>query len=170
MLLPTRPVPPLSVPLAGGGQWSLADQRPDHFTFITVYRGLHCPICKGYLGKLQSKLGEFAARGTDLVALSTDPEDRATEAKSKWELDRLPLGYGLSIETARAWGLYISSGRGSEPAEFAEPGHFLVRPDGTLYFASVQSMPFTRPNPDELLQALDFVIKNDYPARGELAA
>ena len=28
-------------------------------------------------------------------------------------------------------------------------------------------MPFVRPNFAEMVQALDFVIKNDYPARGE---
>jgi hypothetical protein len=28
-------------------------------------------------------------------------------------------------------------------------------------------MPFVRPKFSEMLQALDFVIKNDYPARGE---
>jgi hypothetical protein len=74
----------------------------------------------------------------------------------------------------RTWGLYISSSRGKtsagveEPALFTEPGLFLVRSDGTLYFASVQTMPFARPHFDEILQALDFVIANDYPARGEV--
>jgi len=42
-----------------------------------------------------------------------------------------------------------------------------VRPDGTLYAASVQTMPFARPSFKELAGALDFVIKEDYPARGE---
>ncbi len=67
----------------------------------------------------------------------------------------------------------ISSSRGKtsvgveEPALFSEPGVFLVRPDGTLYWASVQTMPFARPHFKEVLSALDFVIKADYPARGE---
>lgn len=42
-----------------------------------------------------------------------------------------------------------------------------VRPDGTLYWGSTQTMPFARPHFDEILGALDFVAKNDYPARGE---
>ena len=50
---------------------------------------------------------------------------------------------------------------------FSEPGVFLVRPDQTLYYASVQTMPFVRPVFKEMVQALDFVIANDYPARGE---
>ncbi|MCU0769463.1 MAG: hypothetical protein MUD07_08855 [Burkholderiaceae bacterium] len=50
---------------------------------------------------------------------------------------------------------------------FAEPGIFLIRPDRTLYFASVQTMPFARPHFADMLPAIDYVIKNDYPARGE---
>lgn len=82
--------------------------------------------------------------------------------------------YGLSLDMGRTWGLYISSSRGKtsvgveEPALFTEPGVFLVRKDGTLYFASVQTMPFARPHFDDIMQALDFVIENDYPARGEV--
>ena len=55
-----------------------------------------------------------------------------------------------------------------EPALFSEPGLFLVRPDGILYFASVQTMPFARPHFSDILAALDFVIAKDYPARGEV--
>jgi len=44
---------------------------------------------------------------------------------------------------------------------------FLIRPDNSIYFLSIQSMPFVRPRFDEMIQALDFVIKNDYPGRGE---
>ena len=44
-----------------------------------------------------------------------------------------------------------------------------MRPDGTLYFGSVQTMPFTRPHFSDLLTAIDFVVKNKYPARGEVA-
>ena len=44
-----------------------------------------------------------------------------------------------------------------------------TRPDHTLYFAIVQTMPFVRPHFSELLTALDFVIAKDYPARGEVA-
>lgn len=78
------------------------------------------------------------------------------------------VAYGLSIDQARAWGLYVSAGiKDGEPALFAEPGLFLVRPDGTLYAGSIQTMPFARPHFAEVLQAIDFVVKNDYPARGE---
>jgi len=126
------------------------------------------------LGGLNRLADDFAARGVSVVVLSSDGRERSERAQAAWGLDRLMVGYGLDLDTARAWGLYISSGRGKtsigveEPALFAEPGLFLVRPDGTLYFASVQTMPFARPAFAEILKALDFVIAKDYPARGEV--
>ena len=85
----------------------------------------------------------------------------------------LRFGYGMSLAKAREWGLYISTSRGKtsigieEPALFSEPGLFLVSPDQSLYYGSVQTMPFVRPHFSELVGALDFAIANDYPARGE---
>lgn len=173
-LMPRKPVPALSVPLVGGGTWSIADNAPENFTLVVFYRGLHCPICKTYLGELEKLLPDFAERGVNAVAISSDDEERATQAKADWGLADLPVGYGLSLETARQWGLYVSTSRGKtsigvvEPDMFAEPGLYLVRADGTLYFGTVQTMPFARPRFADILPALDFVLKNDYPARGEV--
>ena len=173
-LMPRQPVPALSLPLVGGGTWSLAEQSPENFTLVVFYRGLHCPICSTYLGDLNRKAGQFAERGVNIVVASSDGAERAAEAKEKWGLDGLDLAYGLSLDEARKWGLYVSSGIGKtsigieEPALFNEPGLFLVRPDGTLYFGSVQTMPFARPAFGDLLKALDFAIARDYPARGEI--
>lgn len=169
-LYPRRPVPALEVPLVGGGTWRLAEQSPRHFTMIVFYRGLHCPICAGYLADLEGRIDDFAERGVSVVAISADEEDRARKAKDAWKLDKLPLGYGLSLAKGREWGLYVSSARSDkEPALFTEPGLFMVRPDGTLYLGSAQTMPFARPPFTDVLKALDFVVENDYPARGEVA-
>ena len=98
---------------------------------------------------------------------------RADEAKVKWGLANLTVGYGVSIEKAREWGLYVSTSRGmtsagiEEPALFAEPGIFLVKPDATLYWASVSTMPFARPHFTDMAGAIDFVLSKNYPARGE---
>jgi len=85
----------------------------------------------------------------------------------------LRFGYGLPLSVARDWGLYISTSRGktsigiAEPALFSEPGLFIVNADRSLYYLSVQSMPFVRPSFRELLGAVDFAIEKSYPARGE---
>ncbi len=173
-LFPRQPVPALSVDLVGGGTYTLSAETPDAFSLVVFYRGLHCPICKGYLGELEKLLPEFDKRGVSAVAISSDPADRAEKAKTDWALPDLRIGYGLDLDTARQWGLYVSTSRGKtsvgveEPALFAEPGLFFVRPDGTLYFGATQTMPFARPKFADLLPALDFVLANDYPARGEV--
>jgi peroxiredoxin len=173
-LFPRRPVPELQVATVDGPTWRLADRKPENFSLIVFYRGLHCPICSRYLADLESKLDAFAERGVEAIAISSDTAERAAEAKSKWKLPRLTIGYGLGLEAARRWGLYISTSKGKtsagidEPPLFIEPGLYLVRADGTLYFGSVQTMPFARPAFGDILQATEFVLKNDYPARGEV--
>jgi len=173
-VIPRQRVPDLVVPIVGGSTWSLAEQTPQQFTLIVVYRGLHCPICSHYLADLNQQIEAFNKLGVGVLVLSSDDEARASQTKHDWKLDSLPVGYNLSIETARNWGLYISSSNGKtsagvvEPDRFPEPGLFLVRPDNTLYFASVQTMPFARPSFSDILKAVSFVIEKDYPARGEV--
>lgn len=173
MLIPRHTVPSLNVPTLAHGDFDLAKDSPERFTLLVFYRGLHCPVCTTYLRELESKVDEFAQRGVSVLALSSDGQDRARQMAEKIGANRLRVGHDLPLRVAREWGLYVSTSRGKtsigidEPALFSEPGVFLVRPDGTLYWSSVQSMPFARPHFGELLQALDFVIKNDYPARGE---
>ncbi|MEX2128429.1 MAG: peroxiredoxin-like family protein [Xanthobacteraceae bacterium] len=173
-LLPRKPVPPLSVPLIGGGRFDLASENPKNFSLVVFYRGLHCPVCRRYLGELDPKIDEFEKRGVNVVAISSDNEERAEKAKRDWELPIMRVGHDLPLETARSWGLYISTSRGKtsagieEPPLFSEPGLFLVRPDNTLYYGSVQTMPFARPHFTELLAAVDFALDRNYPARGEV--
>ena len=54
-----------------------------------------------------------------------------------------------------------------EPSLFAEPGLFLVKPDATLYWGSVSTMPFARPHFADIGGAIDFAVSKNYPARGE---
>ncbi|MFD2785532.1 peroxiredoxin-like family protein [Hymenobacter rubripertinctus] len=168
MIKPRTQVPPLDVRLVGGGRFHLAGAAPDYMTMLVFYRGHHCPICKKNLKQLQTQLAAFQALGIQVVAISTNSQQLADKTRQDWGLDDVTLGYGLTIEKAREWGLFISEGiSDSEPAEFSEPGLFLVLPDGMLYAASIQTMPFTRPDFEELLGGLTFVKNKNYPARGE---
>ncbi len=170
MLTPDHKVPALDLPLTIGARYDLSKQHPDNFTMLVFYRGKHCPICKGYLKELAGKLDEFTKRGINVAAVSMDSKDRAMVVDQEWDTGDVPLAYDLSEERAREWGLYISQGRPDteEPDIFSEPGLFLVRPDGSLYFVSVQNAPFTRPPLDQLLQGIDYVLENGYPTRGTL--
>lgn len=175
MLMPRQAVPALSVPVVGGGTFDLSAEDGPRGTIVCFYRGLHCPLCAKYLTEFETLVGEFAARGVGTIAISSDGEERAAQMKEKIGAENLRFGYDLSLAKAREWGLYISTSRGKtsigieEPALFAEPGLFLVNPDDTLYYMSVQTMPFVRPSFKELLGAVDFAIDKSYPARGEYA-
>lgn len=175
MLMPRSPVPVLQVPTLAHGPFTLADDAAPNFTLVVFYRGLHCPICLKYLLELGRLQPEFDKRGVKVIAMSSDGQERAQTMADKVGAPGLRMGYGLGLASARAWGLYISTSRGTtsigieEPALFSEPGVFIVRPDGTLYYGAVQTMPFARPHFDELLAAIDFALAKSYPARGEYA-
>ena len=175
-ILPRSAVPPLKVSLADGGDFDLARDGGDSFTMVVFYRGLHCPKCKDQLQDLKAALSDFAAEGVAIVGLSMDDAERAERTLSEWELDGLPLGYGVEAGEARAWGLFLSSGRGvtsigvEETKVFNEPGLFLVNADGTLYASWVQTVPFARPPVDQLLSMVKFVKEKGYPERGVLEA
>lgn len=172
-LLPRHPAPALNVPLVGGGRFVLGAAPGEKFDLIVFYRGLHCPLCAKYLLELERLSSDFASRGVQVLAVSSDTEERGKEMASKVQASGLKFAYGLSLRAARQWGLYISTSRGKtsigieEPELFSEPGVFIVRPDGTLYYGAVQTMPFARPGFQDLLGAIDFAISKDYPARGE---
>jgi peroxiredoxin len=173
VLLPRQSAPALTVPTLDQGTFDLASAAPARGTVICFYRGLHCPICATYLTELEKLSPAFAERGIETIALSTDGEERARGMADKIGATALRIGYDLSLSKAREWGLYISTSRGKtsigieEPALFAEPGLFLINADNTVYYLSVQSMPFVRPSFRELLGAIDFAIEKSYPARGE---
>ncbi len=175
MLMPRQKTPGLLVPTLSGNTFDLSAEKSERGVVICFYRGLHCPICANYLKELEKQTPAFAERGVTTIAVSSDGKERTQAMASKIEANALRFGYDLDLAKAREWGLYISTSRGTtsigieEPALFSEPGLFLVTPEQTLYYGSVQTMPFVRPHFSELVGALDFAIKNNYPARGEYA-
>jgi len=167
MITPTQEVPNLKLDLINDTQWELHTQHPEKYTLLVFYRGLHCPKCKQQLEELKTKLSDFTERGINVIGISMDSEKRAKITGEKWDVESIPIAYGLTEDEARNWGLYISTSiSDSEPDVFSEPGLFLVKPDNTLYLSSIQTMPFARPHFKDLLKAIDFIEEKGYPARG----
>ena len=166
-LIPDTEAPELSLPLVGGGRWVLSEQNPKHFTMVIFYRGLHCPVCKNYLGTLNSMMEKVSDLGFSVVVASMDSNERAEQSKSEWGLDKINVAYGLDIETAKKWGLYISTSiKEAENDIFCEPGLMWIRPDGRLYLIDIGNMPWARPDLETLMPKAKFAVENDYPARG----
>ena len=180
IIMPREPAPALRIPLAGGGGvYDLSQDNPSLMSMIVFYRGLHCQQCQAYLRDLENKLSEFDKRGITSVAVSCDSAERGEQTPGEWGLANLRVGYGLSPVEARKWGLFLTQGRArasgmSEPDVCCEPAVFLIAPDKTLWFSSIQNMAFARPRFEDLIAGFEFLFARGYfrdkpcPARGEL--
>jgi len=173
-VIPGDTMPAIAARLAGGGRWALAREKPEKLALLAFYRGIFCPVCRVWLGELARLAPEFERRGVSVIALSCDKKDAAERAVGEWALGSLRVGYNLAPDDARQAGLYISEGRGihpvtgqKEPMLFAEPALLLVKPEGELYAAWIQSTPYARVHIAEVLTAVDnFVAKHLPEPRG----
>tara|TARA_B100000965_G_scaffold335481_1_gene301353 strand:+ start:1060 stop:1578 length:519 start_codon:yes stop_codon:yes gene_type:complete len=166
---PKHDAPELKFPLLGGGNFNLKEQKPENFTLLIFYRGLHCPLCKKYLQQLQELLPDFKERGVDVVSVSMDTEKRARLSRQKWEVEQLQIGYDLDEKTAVSWGLFRSKGvKEGEPDLFSEPGLFLIDKQQKVYYSAINSNPWGRPYLASFVNAIDYIISANYPARGEV--
>lgn len=169
-LTPDVQVPALKLPLVGGGTFDLSQETPENFTMILFYRGLHCPVCKNYVGGLAAMLDDFEAAGFSVVVASMNGKALAQQAAKDWDLGRTRVAYDVTVEDAKNWGLWISKAFKEVEADiFTEPGLFWVRPDGKLYLADISNMPWARPDLKILLSKVGYALENNYPARGTYA-
>ena len=148
--------PEIVVPLVSGGSLTLG--RGGGWQLVVVYRGKHCPLCRRYLGQLESLRAAFAGQEVAITLVSADPLEKAVATRDEWGLS-LALAYGLTVEQMRALGLYVSAPR--SPAEtdrpFAEPGLFVVNPAGQLHIVDIANAPFVRPDPQGLLDGIAWI-------------
>lgn len=164
--------PTMTAERLGGGQVTLGTPS-DGFDWqmVVVYRGLHCPICKKYLAKLEELAPQYHAEGIEVVAVSGDPEEKAQAMVDEKELT-LPMGYGLSIAQMRTLGLYVSDPRSAKETDrpFPEPGLFVINEKGNVQILDVSNAPFARPELEGILNGIKFIRANDYPVRGTHSA
>lgn len=162
-----KPFPAISLQTLSGQPLVLGQPAQGQWQMLVMYRGLHCPICKKDLGQLNNMKADFDKLNVQIVAVSTDPEEKAKRFASEVGLD-FDVAYGLGIEQARELGLYISTPMDSAETDqpFAEPGLFFIRPDGGLHFSEVTSAPFCRPDLEMLKMGVGIIQEKDYPARG----
>jgi peroxiredoxin len=160
--------PAIAVPRVGGGE--IAPATMQGWRLLVVYRGKHCPLCKPYLGTLDTLLEEFTAAGVSVMAVSADPEEKAQadHAEFGW---RFPLGYGLTVPQMQALGLYISNPRSPQETDrpFAEPGLFLINPAGQVQLIDISNAPFARPDLAGIARGAKRIQEMNYPIRGTLA-
>lgn len=170
--MPTpKPVPgsqlaPMSFPKVGGGEISVGGNR-ENWTLLVVYRGKHCPRCKRYLNTLNGMRDQWRDAGFDVAVVSADPLEKADADRAEfgWAFD---LGFDMSEDQMTRLGLYISDplSSGETDRRFAEPGVFVIRPDGSLLLIALSNGPSARPDLAELLDGMVFTKNNNRPPRG----
>ena len=157
--------PPIAVPRLGGGE--VAPAALTGWRLVVVYRGRHCPLCKPYLTGLDGLIEEFAAVGVAVMAISADPADKAAAdvAQFGW---RFPVGYGLGVAQMQALGLYVSDPRSPQETDrpFAEPGLFLINPEGLVQIVDISNAPFARPDLAAIARGAKRIQEMNYPIRG----
>ena len=160
-------LPALTIPRLGGGD--ICPATGGQWQLFVVYRGKHCPLCKTYLKTLDGLIEEFAEIGVSIAVASGDPVQKAAADVQEhgW---RFPVGYGMSVDQMKALGLYISDPRPQETDRpFAEPGLFLINPQGQLQIIDISNAPFARPDLNGILRGVKLIQERQYPIRGTLA-
>jgi len=162
--------PDITVSKLGGGNMSLSQtQTPYDWKLVVIYRGKHCPLCTRYLTELNEALSDLNALGVDVIAVSSDPQEKAKE-----QIDLIKpqydVGYGLTLQQMLQLGLYISHPRSPEETDrpFAEPGLFVINEQGRIQIIDISNVPFARPSITSLVKGLNFIKnpENNYPIRG----
>ncbi|MEM6304147.1 MAG: redoxin domain-containing protein [Pseudomonadota bacterium] len=167
-LLAGQAFPKTNVPALAGGTLTLGTPRGGHdWQLVVLYRGLHCPLCKKYLARLEELQGTYAELGVDVIAVSGDPEDKAQAMVDEIGLT-VAMGYGLTVAQMEALGLFISDPRSPQETDrpFPEPGLFVINDAGNIQILDISNAPFARPDLESIANGIKFIRGNDYPVRG----
>ena len=166
-----KPVPgeklaPMQFPQLSGGPLEVGGVR-ENWTLFVVYRGKHCPRCKAYLNTLDAMRDDWAAAGIDIAVVSADPAEKAQADLEEFGW-HFPLGYGMTEEQMTTLGLYNSDPLSPDETDrrFAEPGVFVLWPDGTQFLVAISNGPSARPDLAQLLDGMIFSQKMNRPPRG----
>lgn len=138
---------------------------------VSFYRGVWCPYCNLELQALEGVLPEIQARGASLVAISpqTPPNSRKSARENRLTF---PILSDTMSEVAEAFGIRFAmpddlvalykSFKNDLPAFNGDPSWVLPMParfvigiDGIITYAEVNPDYTQRPDPSELLPALD---------------
>lgn len=164
--------PQINVKTSDGRTVPLVDVQAQvstgRWTLVIIYRGQHCPICLKYLNELAMFSGRFEALNIDVVAVSADNKQQLEQFKVNGLNVSFPVMLELQVEDMKKLGLYISEPTSDAETDhlFAEPGLFLINPKGQTAMLDIANAPFIRPNIDQFVTGLEYVMENDYPIRG----
>jgi len=155
-----------------GADISSADLLRHGPLVVSFYRGVWCPYCNMELQALQAALPELEKRGAKLVAISPQVPVNSRRSVRENKLS-FPILSDPHNEVAAAFGLRfrlpdylidlyrdvfkndLTLVNGDESWTLPMPARFVIAQDGTIAYAEVNPDYTQRPDPSELLPALD---------------
>lgn len=138
---------------------------------VSFYRGVWCPYCNMELQALQSALPGFREAGASIVAISpqTAPNSRKSMRQNALDFPILSdarndvaASFGLRFELPDYLVALYQSLKNDLPAFNGDPswtlpmpGRFVIGQDGVIAYAEVNPDYTQRPDPSELMPALN---------------
>ena len=137
---------------------------------VSFYRGVWCPYCNMELQALEAAFPEFKSRGASLVAISpqTAPNSRKSVRQNSLSF---PILSDTHNDVAAAFGLRFAlpdylvelykslrndlpNFNGDDSWTLPMPGRFVIGQDGTVLYAEVNPDYTRRPEPEDMIPAL----------------
>lgn len=162
--------PDFVLPDAAGGEIRLSDQLATGPVVLSFYRGGWCPYCSLELRALEAALGEVAAAGATLVAVSPQAPDASLGTVEKQELT-YPVLSDVGNEVARSYGLVFTvpedlrstydtfgidlvAANGDDAFELPIPATYVIDPGGIVRFSFVDPDYTKRADPSDIVATL----------------
>lgn len=163
-------VPDFTLPNHNGEPRRLFELLDDGVVVLNFYRGGWCPYCNMELGALQKALPEIRETGAQLVAISPELPDKATDTQTRHALEfdvlsdvgnRVVEAFGLAFELPEQLrpiytrlGIDIPAFNGDTSFTLPVPASYVIDTDGIIRFHFVNVDYTRRLEPDELLRVL----------------
>jgi len=164
---PADTFPAITFNLISGGTKKLSDDL-GKWIMLIVYRGDHCPRCKQYMTRLHELQAGYAERGVEILITSMDPENvvKRTIADNNWTLPN--IAHSLSAADAETLSLYLTPHEAGSKLEgvYAEPGLFLINPEGKIQVIATSNSPSVRPDLEVVLDGIIGTQERNLPIRG----
>jgi peroxiredoxin len=163
--------PNFSLPNATGEVIELRQLLEHGPVVLVFYRGGWCPYCNIQLRSYQNILNIMKQMRSCLVAISPETPDNTVETKNREKLEFPVLSdtnnmvarqFGLvfSVSTdvitifKNKWNLDLEKENGVSGGELPVPGTYVIDRDGTIIFCQADVDYRSRPEPEEILEAL----------------
>lgn len=162
--------PDFTLPGAGGGDISLAEQLARGPVVLSFYRGGWCPFCDLEFKALHDKLAEITNAGATLIGVAPETIENTIQTKNakgiQFELcsdegNRVADEYGLVITVDEAvrplyleWGINIPEANGDDSYRLPVPATYVIDSSGRIRAAHVDKDYTRRMEPDAIVAAL----------------